>query len=113
MRFMKKRREYVHEELADNDPLTGVANLFDLGLVFIVGLLISLFGAYHLQDLFSQESNMTITKKTADGQLEVIIKQGQEIKAIKVAPEKTSGRGKRLGTAYQLEDGSFVYVPDQ
>ncbi|MDL1961347.1 MAG: DUF2149 domain-containing protein, partial [Deltaproteobacteria bacterium] len=33
--------------------MTGVANLFDIGLVFIVGLIVALFATYHLQDLFS------------------------------------------------------------
>lgn len=31
-----------------NNPLTGVANVFDLGLVFMVGLLKAVFYAYRL-----------------------------------------------------------------
>ncbi len=112
MRFMKKRKGGLDNGLGDNDPLTGVANLFDLGLVFIVGLLISLFSAYHLQDLFSQKSVMTITKRNQDGQLEIITKKGAKIEAMKVSQAKARGRGERLGIAYRLENGTFVYVPE-
>ena len=97
---------------SDNDPMAGVANLFDLGLVFIVGLLIALFGAYHLDDLLSKESRMTIVKTSADGQMEIIEKKGTRISAMKVSKDRAKGRGQRLGTAYKLEDGSMIYIPD-
>jgi hypothetical protein len=109
---MKKRKGGLDNDLGENDPMSGVANLFDLGLVFIVGLLISLFGAYHLQDLFSQKSVMTITKKNQDGQLEIITKKGNRIESVRVSQAKARGRGERLGIAYRLEDGTFVYVPE-
>jgi hypothetical protein len=54
MKYMKKRRSDGDEGFMDDDPLSGVANLFDVGLVFIVALLVMLFSAYHLQDLFDQ-----------------------------------------------------------
>lgn len=99
--------------LSDNDPMTGVANLFDVGLVFIVGLLLALFGAYHLEDLLQEDSEVTITKQSANGDLEIITKKGKKIEAMKVSKEKTKGKGQRLGTAYRLEDGSMVYVPEK
>ena len=36
----------------------------------------------------------------------------KKIKALKVSKEKAEGRGERLGTAYRLEDGTMVYVPE-
>ena len=111
MQYLKTRQNRG-SGLSDNDPMAGVANLFDLGLVFIVGLLIALFGAYHLEDLLSQDSHMTLVKKSADGQMEIIEKKGTKISAMKVTKDKAKGRGQRLGTAYQLEDGSMVYIPD-
>lgn len=98
--------------LSDNDPMTGVANLFDIGLVFIVGLLIALFATYHMEDLLKEDSRVTITKQSADGAMEIIVKKGRKIEAMKVTKEKAKGRGQRLGTAYRLEDGSMVYVPE-
>lgn len=98
--------------LSDNDPMTGVANLFDLGLVFIVGLLLALFGVYHLEDLLQENSQVTITKQSANGDLEIITKKGKKIEAMKVTKEKAKGKGVRLGTAYRIADGSMVYVPE-
>lgn len=112
MKYMKKRRYSSQTNSDDDDPLSGVANLFDLGLVFIVGLIVTLFAAYQLQDLFSEKSEMTITKRTQDGQMEIITKKGKKIKAVKVTKTKAEGVGERLGTAYRLEDGTVVYVPE-
>ena len=100
------------EGFFDNNPLTGVANLFDLGLVFMVGLLVALFGAYHLDDLLSEKTDVTITKQSADGQMEIIVKKGNRVDAMKVTSNEASGKGQRLGIAYKLADGSFIYVPD-
>jgi len=86
---------------------------FDVGLVFIVGLLMALFGAYHMEDLLQEDPEVTITKQSANGDMEIIIKKGKKIEAMKVTKEKAKGRGQRLGVAYRLEDGSMVYVPKQ
>lgn len=99
--------------LSDNDPLTGIANLFDLGLVFIVGLLLALFGTYHLEDLLRQNSQVTITKESSNGEMEIITKKGTKIEAIKVTKDKAKGQGQRLGVAYRLKNGSMVYVPEK
>lgn len=111
MKYMRRRRN-AHSEMGEDDPLSGVANLFDLGLVFIVGLLITLFSAYQLTDLFNEKSEMTLMKKSADGEWEIMIKKGKSIKAMKVTRSKSEGRGERLGTAYRLENGTVVYVPE-
>ncbi len=113
MKFMHRRRRGFLSQLEDDDPLSGVANLFDLGLVFIVGLLLTLFTAYHLSDLFSEKSEVTILKKSENGQMEIITKKGRKIKAIRVTREKAKGFGERLGTAYKLQDGTIVYVPEE
>ncbi len=112
MRFLN-RRSRLESRLQDDDPLSGVANLFDLGLVFMVGLLVALLGAYRLDDLLREDSEVTITKRSADGGLEVIVKKGRRIEAMRVTKERSKGMGRRLGTAYRLEDGSMVYVPEE
>ncbi len=90
-----------------------MANLFDIGLVFIVGLLMTLFSAYQLQDLFDQKSELTIMKQSSTGDMEIITKKGTKVKAMKVSKSKASGQGERLGIAYRLEDGTMVYVPEE
>ena len=119
MRYMHTRRQAFGSAAGssnsggDNDPMSGVANLFDLGLVFIVGLIFTLFSAYHLQDLFDKTSEMTIMKQNKNGEIEIITKKGKKIDARKVTSKKSEGRGERLGIAYRLEDGSMVYVPEE
>ena len=94
------------------DPMSGVANLFDASVVFIVSMMIALFMAYNMMELLDPKSEITITKKTKDGQMEIIMKQGKEIKAQKITDKQLSGEGIKLGTAYQLKDGRVIYVPD-
>lgn len=113
MRFLKKRSERVGKyEQPLEDPMSGVANLFDVSVVFIVCMMIALFMAYNMMDLLDPKSEVTITKKTADGNIEIITKKGKEIKAKKVTDKKLIGEGVKLGIAYQLKDGRVIYVPE-
>lgn len=94
------------------DPMAGVANLFDAGLAFIVALLVVLFGAAGMLELFDPTSEMTLLKQGADGTLELITKTPEEIRVEEVTDTELEGQGVRLGTAYRLEDGRVVYVPE-
>lgn len=112
---MKKKvlkRDTSFLNFTDEDPLNGLANLFDLGLVFIVGLILTIFTAYKMQDLFDQKSKFTVMKQYEDGRMELIKKDGKKIKTVKMTKEKAFGEGERLGVAYKLKDGSTIYVPD-
>lgn len=97
----------------DDDPLSGVANLFDLSLVFIVAVLMALFSVFAEQDILQPNSEWTVTKKNDKGELEIITKKDNEIKVQKVTDKKLSGKGTRLGMAYKLEDGRIVYVEEK
>ena len=96
----------------DEDPLAGIANLFDVSVVFIVGLMISLFSIYRMGDLMDPDTEVTMVKTNAQGESEVVVKKGTEIEAYKVTGEQLSGDGERLGTAYRLANGQIIYVPD-
>lgn len=99
----------VHRE----DPLSGVANLFDASIIFALGIMVALIQALSLNQLLDPRSEFTIVHKNSlTGQTEIIEKRGQQIKVRKVTPEQESGPGTRLGVAYQLPDGSVVYVPE-
>lgn len=100
------------EEPAEEDPLAGVANLFDASIVFIVGLMITLFSVYNMGDLMSGQSEVTMVKTNADGQQEIIVKKGQSIKAYKLSGATGTGNGERLGAAYRLANGQIIYVPE-
>ncbi len=112
MRLLQRRRRFSLDGEALEDPIAGVANLFDASIVFIVSMMIALFMAYNMMDLLDPSSEVTMVKKNANGEMEIITKKGNEIKASKVTTDqKLSGRGERLGTAYKLPDGRIVYVP--
>lgn len=110
MRYLKRRRaDYgAHGE----DPLAGVANLFDASIVFIVAMMLALFSAWNMLDLLDPDAEVTIARKGADGKVEVLTKKGAEIRVTRVSDKPLAGSGKRLGTAYQLPDGKVVYVPE-
>ena len=100
------------EEIAEEDPLAGIANLFDVSVVFIVGLMISLFSIYRMGDLVDAKSDVTMVKTNAQGESEVIVKKGTQIDAYRVTSQQAAGDGQRLGTAYRLANGQIIYVPD-
>lgn len=100
------------EEPPEDDPLAGVANLFDVSIVFIVGLMVTLFTVYNMGDLMTGESEVTMVKTDASGMQEIIVKKGETITAYKVSGETGTGDGERLGSAYRLADGQIIYVPD-
>ena len=99
-------------EEPEDDPLSGVANLFDVSVVFIVGLMITLFSVYRMGDLLDPNSEVTMVKTNAQGESEIIVKKGNEIEAYRVTGETMTGDGERLGTAYRLANGQIIYVPD-
>lgn len=111
MRLLSQRRRSVLSGEPLEDPIAGVANLFDASIVFIVSMMVALFMAYNMMDLLDPTSEVTMMKKNANGEMEIITKKGKEIKVSKVTDQKLSGRGERLGTAYKLPDGRVVYVP--
>jgi hypothetical protein len=102
-----------HKKHEADDPMTSVANMTDIYLVFIVALLMSFLSAYHLEDLLSRDSNVTVMKESAEGEITVITKQAEKIEAVKITRSEAEGKGVRLGVAYRLEDGSMVYLPDE
>ena len=100
------------EEIAEEDPLSGIANLFDVSVVFIVGLMMTLFSVYRIGDLMDAKSEVTMVKTNAKGEQEIIVKKGTKITAYKVSGKTAAGDGERLGTAYRLADGQIIYVPE-
>jgi hypothetical protein len=100
------------DEIAEEDPLSGVANLFDVSIVFIFGLMLTLFSVYRMGDLVDPDSEVTMVKTNAAGEREIIVKKGTKITAYKVSGKTAQGDGERLGTAYRLANGQIIYVPE-
>jgi len=115
MHFVHRHRISAHGPAPghDEDPLAGIANLFDVSVAFIVALLIALFALFSSGKLLDKNAKVTLVKQTENGEMEIITKQGAQIKVQKVTDRTLSGQGIRLGTAYRLANGQVVYVPDE
>ena len=114
MRFLHKHRygSQGPTPVGDEDALAGVANLFDVSVAFIVALLIVLFTLLSIGDLLDPESSVTLMKVNADGTMEIVSKDREEIRVQRVTDQTLSGQGTRLGVAYELPNGQVVYVPE-
>lgn len=120
MKYIKSRRMGPGQmgsgtsSSGDDDPLSAVANLFDVGLVFIVALLLALMSTYGMMDMLSETSEFTMVKKSAKGTMEIITKKGKNVTIKKVTDQKLGGtEATPLGTAYQLKNGKMIYVPEK
>ena len=109
----QRRRNRLAHDGEDDDPMSVVSNLFDVAMVFALALMVALVSRYNMTEMFSKD-NFTMVKNPGKENMEIITKEGQEIK--KYTPsedQKTSGkRGKKVGVAYQLENGEIIYVPE-
>jgi hypothetical protein len=113
MKFITNSRPDQLLKSRYEEPLNGVANLFDVALVFIVALLLTLMSTFQVLDFFNPDSEITIMKKVKD-HWQIITKKGKEINVKKVTNHKIGGNeGFRLGTAYQLKNGRIVYIPEE
>ena len=112
---MRRRRAGGLLAQDDGDPLSVVVNLFDVAMVFAVSLMVAMVMHLNMAEVFGKE-DFTIVKNPGQENMEIITKEGKEISTYKATGEQTDAsgnKGKRLGTAYQLEDGRVIYVPDE
>lgn len=107
-----KRNRLLHND-SDTDPMGTVANLFDVAMVFAVALMVALVTRFNMTELFSKE-DFTMVKNPGKENMEIITKEGEKIKRYTPSDEQQSSgkRGKRVGTAYQLDNGEIIYVPE-
>lgn len=108
------RQNPILKDDGDDNPLGMLTNLFDIAMVFAVALMVALVVHFDMGEVFSKE-DFTIVKNPGADNMEIIMKEGHEIK--KYTPSdseaRTSGtKGKRVGSAYQLENGEIIYIPE-
>lgn len=107
-----KRRLLNREE--DNDPMSVVSNLFDVAMVFAVALMVALVSRYDMTEMLSRE-DFTMVKNPGREDMEIITKQGEKIERYTPSEEQSSAsgsRGRKVGVAYELENGEIIYVPE-
>ena len=110
----KRRRVPIFKREEDTDPLSVVVNLFDVAMVFAVALMVAMVMHMNMTEIFGNE-DFTVVKNPGKDNMEIITKQGKQINTYKASGETTDNngaKGKRLGTAYQLENGQIIYVPE-
>lgn len=98
----------------DDDPMSVVSNLFDVAMVFALALMVALVSRFNMTEMFSQD-DFTIVKNPGKENMEIITKEGQQINRYTPSENQddTDGkRGKRVGVAYELENGEIIYVPE-
>lgn len=110
--MVRKRRLLTDGE--EHDPLSVLTNLFDVAMVFAVALMVALVTRFDMTEVFSQE-DFTMVKNPGTEQMEIITKKGEKIEKYTSSENQESdnnSRGKRVGVAYQLENGEIIYVPE-
>lgn len=108
---MKKLNYSRTKSETDQDPLSGMANLFDLAMVFAVALMVAMVSFFKMNDFLTKE-NVTVVKNPGKKNMEIIIKKGKKIEKYKGSKQQGSGKGKKVGTAYELENGEIIYIPE-
>ncbi|KMQ52544.1 hypothetical protein CHISP_0313 [Chitinispirillum alkaliphilum] len=111
-RYLHKNRTLIDESEGD-DPTTGVVNLFDVAMVLAVSLMVAMVTFMNMTDFFTEEA-FTVIKNPGQENMEIIRKEGEKIEKFKASDVSSGqeGRGRRVGTAYELETGEIIYIPE-
>jgi hypothetical protein len=109
LRYMRRRRVGTSDR--NGDPLDGIVNLWDVAIVLAVGFLVAALAAAGVTGLLTNK-NMTIVTNPGTPQMQVIVKEGDQITKLDMqSGQEVAGAGTLLGSFYKLADGTVVYVP--
>lgn len=109
----RQRRTSQAFKTDDDDPLSVVVNLFDVAMVFAVALMVAMVMHLNMTEVFSKE-DFTIVKNPGQDDMEIITKKGNKIEKFTPSEQSSTNqkKGKRVGIAYELENGEIIYVPE-
>jgi len=92
------------------DPLDGLVNLFDIGIVLSVAFLLAALSSLDLTSVLT-ERNQSLQERVEVPADSVLTNPSDEVETIEVQPgQEVVGRGEPVGTLYQLEDGRTIVV---
>ena len=108
-----RRNRFNESDDESVNPMLSVANLFDVAIVFALALMVALVVRFQMDEIFSKE-DYTIVKNPGKSNMEIIKKTGKQIERFKASNDTKTNKqkGKRLGVAYELEDGEIIYIPE-
>jgi hypothetical protein len=98
-----KPRSRSREDRA-GDPLDGLVNLFDLGIVLSVAFLLAALSSLHLGGAITRHGLHATPAKV------IYIQPGQTVAPLPKPGKRTIGRGIQTGVVYRLSNGQLVYV---
>jgi len=99
-------RARVHEDRG-GDPLDGLVNLFDLGIVLAVAFLLAALSSVDLEEVFTDQEALEQAQAAAS----VTASEDEVANEVQLAPgERVVGQGEEIGTVYELNDGRTVIV---
>jgi len=101
-----RRLKILDEE--EDDPILSAINLVDVFLVAMVILMIAVQND-PVHQMLSGE--VTVIRDAGKPTMEIVVKQGEKITRFQSTGASVDGNGTKAGTAYQLSDGTMVYVP--
>jgi hypothetical protein len=91
------------------DPLDGLVNLFDLGIVLSVAFLLAALSSLNLTSLLGNK-DVTVISNPGTPQQAVIVKEGTQVRVVKLGEKQVEGKGVRVGSVYRLSNGQIVVV---
>ncbi len=109
-----RRNPILSDDEKEDNPLGMLTNLFDVAMVFAVALMVALVAHFNMSEIFSKE-DYTIVKNPGSDNMEIIMKEGNKVKKYTPSEEESQSsgsKGRRVGTAYQLENGEIIYIPE-
>ena len=108
--LLRNRKSFFNAQEETADPMSSLANLFDTAMVFAVAFLVALISFLQIPGML-QNKDYTVITNPGQPDMEIIVKEGEEIKHYEATEETGAGQGELLGQAYRLPDGRVVYVP--
>ncbi|MEA3282297.1 MAG: DUF2149 domain-containing protein [Euryarchaeota archaeon] len=111
-RSKRTRQKGLLDINSDQSPLSGVANIFDVAMVFSVALIVMLVVSYNMPQLLDPDADLTVVTNPGQPDMQIIIKEGKTIEVMNMTDKIAGGEGDVLGTAYRLADGTVIYVPE-
>lgn len=92
------------------DPLDGLVNLFDLGIVLSVAFLLAALSSLKLgPEALGRDRSAAAGRTAPLGS--VIAPRDAQVRTVELKPgERVVGHGRAVGTVYQLDDGRVIVV---
>jgi hypothetical protein len=108
--FEVSARARTREDRA-GDPLDGLVNLFDLGIVLSVAFLLAALSSLKLTDNVLNQKPVDAKQQQQVPPNSVVAKPNESTRGIELKQgERVVGRGEPVGTLYRLSDGRTIVV---